>query len=99
MRSIVVTRNNGWFGRIRAASIMADDVEIGQVNSGESVEVQVPDDSTHLYAKMDWGKSLPYPVENLTDGQTIYMNARLTLNPLRSFGILPIPVSLEDEPR
>lgn len=78
---------------------MADNVEIGQVKSGETVDVQVPGHSTNLYAKMDWGRSHPYPVCNIKDGETIYMNAWFTLNPLRSIGIIPIPVSLEDEPR
>lgn len=98
MPLITVTRNNGAFGRIRTAKIMADNIEIGQVKCGESVNVQVPDDSTNLYAKMDWGRSLPYPVSNITEGQEVYMNAFFTFNPLRSLGIMPIPIVLEDEP-
>lgn len=99
MASITVTRNKGWFGRIRTARIMADDVEIGRVKCGETVDMQVPDDSTNLYAKMDWGRSQPYPVCNIRDGQTIYMNAWFTLNPLRNIEIMSIPVALEDQPR
>ena len=78
---------------------MADNVEIGRVKSGETVDVKVPDHSTNLYAKMDWGRSKPYPVSNVKNGQTIYMNAWFTLNPLRNIGIIPIPVALEDEQR
>ena len=99
MASITVTRNQGWFGRFRTAKIMADDVEIGQVKSGETIEVDVPDNSTNLYAKMDWGRSQPYPVCNIKDGQTIYMNAWFTLNLMRNVGLIPIPVALEDQPR
>ena len=62
----------------RTARIMADNVEIGRVKSGETVDVQVPDHSTNLYAKMDWGRSNPYPVSNVKDGQTIYMNIILS---------------------
>lgn len=78
---------------------MADDLEIGRVKSGETVNVHVPDGSTNLYAKMDWGRSEPYPVAKTNDGQRIYMNAWLTLNPLRNIGLIPIPVALEDQPR
>ena len=99
MASITVTRNHGWFGRIRTARIMADTLEIGRIKSGETVSVQVPADSTNLYAKMDWGRSKPYLVSNTYDGQTIYMNAWFSINPLRNIGLIPIPVALEDLPR
>jgi len=99
MPSITVTRNKGWYGRIRTAKIMADNVEIGQVKSGETVDVQVPEHSTNLYAKIDWGWSHPYPVGDIRDGQTLYMNAWFTFNPLSNSGMIPIPIALEDEPR
>ena len=99
MLTITVTRNKGWYGRIRTAKIMADDEEIGQVRSGESVNVQVPAHSKNLYAKMDWGRSTPYPVSNITDGQTIYMNAWFTFNLLRGIGVAPIPIAFEEKPR
>ncbi len=99
MPTITVIRNKGYFGYIRTAKIMADGVEIGRVKSGETVDVHVPDLSTNLYAKMDWGWSNPYPVSNVKDGQTIYMNAWFALNPLRNIGVMPIPIALEDAPR
>ena len=99
MPIITVARNKGWFGRIRTASIMADDVEIGRVKSGETANVQVPDHANSLYVRMDWGRSSAYPVSNVKDGQTIYMNAWFTLNPLRNIGVIPIPFALEDKPR
>jgi len=99
MASVSLRRNKGWFGRLRIAIIMADDVEIGRVKSGETVELHVPDGSINLYAKMDWGRSHPYPVCNIREGQTIYMNAWFTLNPLRNIGLIPIPITIEDQPR
>lgn len=99
MLSITIVRNKGWFGRVRVAKIMADNVEIGRVRSGESVCANVPDDSTNLHAKMDWGRSKPFSVANLRNEQTIYLNAWLTLNPLRYLGIISIPIALEEEPR
>lgn len=99
MPKVTITRNDGWFGRIRTAKIMADGLEIGQVKSGESVEVQIPDRSENLYIKMDWGRSKPYPVSGIKDGQTIYANAWFTLNPLRNIGIISIPIALEETHR
>ena len=72
---------------------------IGEVDAGQTVEVEVPDDSRELYAKMDWGRSETYPSDGIVDGQTIYMNAWFTFNPLRNFGIWTMPMALEDEPR
>ena len=99
MVDIKIFRNKGWFGRFRTAIIMADDVEIGRVKSGESVDVRIPEQTSHIYVKMDWGRSSPYPVNKIKHGQTIYMNAYFTLNPLRSIGVIPIPITLEDDPR
>ena len=99
MRTITVTRNRGWYGRIRTAIILADDVEIGRVKSGETVNVEVPDHANNLYVKVDWGRSSPYPASNLKEGDTIYMNAWFTLNPLRNLAILPLPIALEQQPR
>ena len=99
MRTITVTRNGGWYGRIRTAIILADDLEIGRVKSGKTVTVKVPEHASNLYVKIDWGRSSPYPVSNIKEGDTIYMNAWFTLNPLRNFGILPLPIDLEQQPR
>lgn len=78
---------------------MADNLEIGRINCGQTVTVQVPRDAQNLYAKMDWGRSPRYPAEEVKDGQTIYMNGWFSLNILRNLGILPIPITLEDQPR
>lgn len=99
MRTVTIVRNKGWYGRARTAQIMADNTEIGRIKMGNTVTVQIPEDANNLYAKMDWGRSLPYPVQNIKDGQTIYMNAWFTLNLLRNIGINQLPIALEDTPR
>ena len=99
MLEITIIRNEGWFGKLRAAKILADDVEIGKVKSGETISVQVPDNSTSLTAKIDMSRSNSYPVSNVANGQTIYLNSWFTLHPLKNLGILPLPFALEDEPR
>ncbi len=96
---LTVTRNHGWYGRLRSVRLMADSVEVGRLRSGQTLEVDVPPEATALYAKMDWGRSKSVPLERLTDGQNLYLNAWFTFNPLRNAGIAPIPIALEDAPR
>ncbi len=98
MLTVTVTRNDGWYGRFRTARIMADGEEVGTIKSGESTDIQIPPHANNLYAQMDWGKSVPYPIGHLNDGQTLFMNARFTFNLFKSLGIAPIPITFEEEP-
>ncbi len=95
---ITLTRNEGWYGRFRNAQIMADKTQIGRIKSGQTIVVQVPQSAENLFAKMDWGWSPPYAIKDLRAGQTLYVNARFTLNPLKSLGITSIPITLAVEP-
>ena len=99
MRTVSVTRNKAWYGRLRTAIVLADDVEVGRVKVGATANIHIPDQASNLYVKMDWGRSTPYPVNHIKDGQTLYVNGWFTLNPLRNMGILSIPIAIEDEPR
>lgn len=99
MKTITVTRNRGWYGRFRMARVLVDDLELGLVGAGKSVQVRIPDRAVHLFAMMDWGRSLPFPVTELQDGQTIYMNCWFTLNLLKGVGVFSIPIALERSPR
>ncbi|MEO0480493.1 MAG: hypothetical protein AAF196_13505 [Planctomycetota bacterium] len=99
MKTITVIRNRGRYGVIRKAKIMADRKRIGVVSAGGTVEVEIPAGTASLYVKMDWGRSNPFPVAELENGDTIYMNARFTVNPLRGLGIIALPIRFEWEPR
>jgi len=99
MTKITITRNNGWFGKMRKAKIMADKIEVGSVKSGETVTVEIPGQANNLYAKMDWGRSKPYSTNTIKEEQVIYMNCWFTLNPLRNLGIMSIPIAYNDKPR
>ena len=98
MLTVTVTRNNGWYGRFRTAKIMVDGKEVGKIKSNESIDIHIPPHAKTLYAKMDWGKSAPYPISDLIHEQTIFMNARFTFNLFKSLGITPIPITFEEEP-
>lgn len=96
---ITIIRNKGYYGRMRTAKIIADGNEIGLIKSGETVNLKIPEQANNLYIKMDWARSKPYPINELNDGQTIYINARFSFNPLRNLGIMTIPIAFENKPR
>ncbi len=99
MLTVTVTRNDGWYGRFRTARIMADGEEVGTIESNESIDILIPPHANNLYAKMDWGKSVPYPISHLTHGQTVFMNARFTFNVFKSVGIAHTPIVFEEKLR
>lgn len=96
---ITMIRNKGYYGRMRTAKIMADDNEIGSIKSGEIVNIKIPKRADNIYIKMDWAKSQPYPIDNLEEGQTIYVNTWFTFNLFRAVGMMTIPMAIENEPR
>lgn len=99
MRTITVVRNKGLYGIWRAAVLLADDVEIGRVRHGCTVEMELPEHTENLFVKMDWGWSAPYPAAAIRDGQTIYVNAWFTFKMRRLAGLELIPMAIEDQPR
>ena len=96
---ITMIRNKGYYGRMRTAKIMADGDEIGLIKSGEIVNIKIPEHANNIYIKMDWARSKPYPINKLKEGQTIYINAWFTFNPLRNLGIMTTPIAFENKPR
>jgi len=100
---LTITRNHGWYGVIRALDLYAKmpsgAVKLGNVESGESVQISVPQDATHLYGKMDWGKTIPFDLTFISENETLYANDRFTLNPFRLVGIAALPTKFETTPR
>jgi len=96
---VTMVRNKGYYGRMRTAKIMADGDEIGLIKSGETISITIPEQANNIYIKADWARSEPYPINKLKEGQTIYINAWFTFNPLRSLGIMTIPIAFENKPR
>jgi hypothetical protein len=99
MKKFTIVRNKGWFARLRSAKIIADALEIGSVKAGESIQVQIPNETIFLYVKMDWGYSERYPAKMINDGQILYLNSWFTFNPLRNTGVIDIPMAFEEKPR
>lgn len=100
---LTVTRNRGWYGTARALVLYAltpsGKVRLGKVKHGQSVSIEVPQDATHLYGKMDWAKSVPIDLTFFNGGETVYANLWLSLNPLLWLGIPTMPCKIESQPR
>ena len=101
--TLTVTRNRAWYGRARALILFAltpsGEVKLGKVRSGKSVAIDVPNDATEIFGKMDWGKSLPLNLAFVEPGDTIYANLWFTFNPAQALGVSHIPCALETQPR
>jgi len=101
--TITVTRNRGYYGKIRALHLFAKTpngkVRLGQVSQGMSTEVDVPRDATQIYGKMDWAKSVPMDLAFVSEGDTVYANLWFTLNPFRILGVPTMPCKFESQPR
>jgi len=100
---LTVTRNRGWYGKIRKLYLYAKTpngkVRLGYVNQGASVTVEVPQDATQIYGKMDWCKSVPMDLAFIGEGDTVYANLWFTINPFRMMGIPTMPCAIEGQPR
>ena len=101
--TLFVTRNRGWYGKIRTLHIYAKtpygDFRLGNVKDGQTVRVDVPQTATHLYGKMDWGKSVPLDLTFYHGRETVYANLWFSLNPFSLLGITTIPCKIESRPR
>lgn len=100
---VTITRNRGCYGKIRKLVLYAQTPSgkrrLGEVNQGKSVTVNIPQDATQIYGKMDWCKSQPMDLAFVTGGDTLYANLWFTLNPLRIIGIPTMPCAIESHPR
>lgn len=100
---LTVTRNLGWYGKVRKLALFAKTprgrVRLGEVKSGQSVTVNVPQDATQIYGKMDWCKSVALDLTFFNGGETVYANLWFTLNPFRLMGIPTMPCKIESRPR
>jgi len=98
MRNIKLTRNEGPVGLLRALKLYVDGTEIGSVMSGETVMLDISDGTQEIYGKMDWAKTNKFSLGFVKDGDELFANARFTLNPLRIFGIIELPIKIQTHP-
>jgi hypothetical protein len=101
--ALTVTRNRGYYGKIRALHIWVltprGKQRLGKVSQGKAVTVDVPQDATQIYGKMDWARSEPMDLAFINAGDTVFANLWFTINPLRLIGIPTMPCKFESGPR
>lgn len=95
-REIQLTRNKGWFGRLRSLKIYADETLVGELKAGETKTLSIPDDAKELFGKMDWAKTNKFPLESVKNNHHLYVYAWFTFNFLRLFGIIAMPIKIQD---
>jgi len=78
---------------------MADGDEIARLRAGETIQVELPTGAEALCARLDWVSTKPLLIKEIEDESTLYLNAGFSMNPLRSIGIMPMPLLLEKQPR
>jgi len=100
---LTITRNRGWYGKARALTLFAKTpsghVKLGKVKSGQSTSVDVPQDATQIFGKMDWGQTEPYDLALVSPGETLFVNSWFSFNLAKGAGILPLPIKFESNPR
>jgi len=74
---IHVTRDSGYADSLRKYAIFVDDVNLESVKNGESITIEIPDDSRSIYFKIDWMKSNVLDVSSVSEEANIYVNSKL----------------------
>lgn len=100
---LTITRNRGRYAFFRALNLYvktpSGDVKLGKVRQGKSVTVNIPQDATQIFGKMDWGQTEPYDLALVSPGETLFVNSWFSFNLAKGAGILPLPIKFESTPR
>lgn len=98
MTKIIVERKRGYYAAARAMRLFADGQLIGQIRQGDTAEFEIHPNAQLLYGKVDWGKTNMVNIQTISDGAHFTLKPWFSLNPLRSFGIIALPIKLEMAP-
>ncbi len=63
MSRLVLHRENNYVNRMRSYKIYLDGTLLDTISNGKSKEIEIPDGTHSLQAKMDWCSSPPVPFE------------------------------------
>lgn len=94
MRKIKIECATGYYGKLRALKLIIDGNEVGSINQGGSVDVEISDNAVELRGKMDWGKTCSFSLTEVKEGDVITFQPYFTLNPLRNLGITDLPIRI-----
>ena len=95
MTRIIVERSRGYYAAARAVRLFADGVKIGEIRQGDTIELELPEGAQTLVGTVDWGKTNTVNVQAVGDGARFTLKPWFSLNPLRGFGIIELPIKLE----
>lgn len=95
MPKITVSRNRGYYAKIRALKIFVEGEQVATINQGESITLDVPSHEFEIYGKMDWAKTNVLQVNRAKTGDHFTFTSWFTLNPFRNFGIPTMPIRID----
>lgn len=95
MKTVTITREKGFYGRMRELRLFADSHEVGSIKSGATQTFEIPVTATSLDGKMDWGRTYAIDLSGVQDGDSLTITSWFTLNPFRQVGLMKLPVRIE----
>ncbi|MEO0982342.1 MAG: hypothetical protein AAFX03_06790 [Pseudomonadota bacterium] len=95
MKQVRMIRERGYFGAARALGVYVDGKKVGELMQTKSLLVDIPPGAREIYGKMDWGKTVRYPLAELENGAALKVKLHFTLNPLRLLGMPTLPSRIE----
>ncbi|MEL6338964.1 MAG: hypothetical protein AAFQ65_03600 [Myxococcota bacterium] len=96
-RRIILKREPAWYAKLRRLKIMVDEEQVGTLRERETLELEVPNGSMFLQARMDWARTKPLFLPDLANGTCIVFQGQLSwdLNPTMGVGrMLPFTVTV-----
>ena len=94
MKSITVKRVPGYYAKLRTLEIFVDSQRVGQLKTGEEMSLDIPADARVLEGRMDWGKTEPVFLQEVSNGQTVTFKGYCTFNLFRNLAVSPMPFKI-----
>ena len=68
---IQVSRNKGWYGRMRKLELYVDDEYLFDIKADEAMIIDIPPNAKTIHGKMDWLETNLLSLENIRAGEQI----------------------------
>lgn len=91
---LAITRQKGFYGKFRRLKLFVDEEEVGSLREGETVGLDIPLEARILEGGMDWGRTLPIDLMQVSDGDEITFKPRFSFNLSKSLGIDALPFEI-----
>ena len=90
----------GWYARFRKLKILiSEDILsegscLAEIKQGDRKEVEIPENIKFIYGSMDWAKTEKINIQNMSEGECLEIVPYFTLNPLATYGLTTMPISI-----